>query len=85
MSLFAFVKEAGTKLWESLVCQEAQAAESLTAHVAKVGLGNPNIQVSVEGEKVTARGEVASQEEKEKFSWPWVTSPAWPKWKTISA
>ena len=67
MSLFAFVKEAGTKLWESLVGQEAQAAESLTAHVAKVGLGNPNIQVSVEGEKVIAHGEVASQEEKEKI------------------
>jgi nucleoid-associated protein YgaU len=67
MSLFAFVKDAGTKLWESLVGQEAQAAESLTAHVAKVGLGNPNIQVSVEGEKVIARGEVASQEEKEKI------------------
>ena len=67
MSLFAFVKEAGTKLWESLVGQEAQAAESLAAHVAKVGLGNPAIQISVEGEKVIARGEVASQEEKEKI------------------
>ena len=67
MSLFAFVKEAGTKLWESLVGQEAQAAESLAGHVAKVGLGNPAIQISVEGEKVIARGEVASQEEKEKI------------------
>lgn len=36
-------------------------------HVAKVGLGNPNIQVSVEGDKVIASGEVASQEEKEKI------------------
>ena len=67
MSMFAFVKEAGVKLWESLVGQEAQAAESLKEHVAKVGLGNPNIEVSVEGDKVTARGEVASQEEKEKI------------------
>ncbi|ERI52266.1 peptidoglycan-binding protein LysM [Pseudomonas sp. AOB-7] len=67
MSIFAFVKEAGVKLWESLVGQEAQAAESLKEHVAKVGLGNPNIEVSVEGDKVTARGEVASQEEKEKI------------------
>ena len=67
MSLFAFVKEAGVKLWESLVGQEAQAAESLKEHVAKVGLGNPNIEVSVEGDKVIARGEVASQEEKEKI------------------
>ena len=57
MSLFAFVKDAGVKLWESLVGQEAQAAESLKEHVAKVGLGNPNIDVSVEGDKVIARGE----------------------------
>jgi nucleoid-associated protein YgaU len=65
--MFAFVKEAGVKLWESLVGQEAQAAESLKDHVAKVGLGNPNIEVSVEGDKVVVRGEVASQEEKEKI------------------
>ncbi|ARU90218.1 peptidoglycan-binding protein LysM [Pseudomonas sp. M30-35] len=67
MSIFSFVKEAGVKLWESVVGQEAQAAESLQAHVAKVGLGNPAIQLSVEGEKVIASGEVASQEEKEKI------------------
>ena len=67
MSLFAFLKDAGVKLWESLVGQEAQAAESLKDHVTKVGLGNPNIEVSVEGDKVIARGEVASQEEKEKI------------------
>ncbi|CAE6885488.1 MULTISPECIES: peptidoglycan-binding protein LysM [Pseudomonas] len=67
MSIFSFVKEAGVKLWESVVGSEAQAAESLQAHVAKVGLGNPAIQLSVEGEKVTASGEVATQEEKEKI------------------
>lgn len=67
MSLFAFVKDAGVTLWESLVGQEAQAAESLKDHVTKVGLGNPNIEVSVEGDKVIARGDVASQEEKEKI------------------
>lgn len=67
MSIFSFVKEAGSKLWESLVGQEAQAAESLRKHVEQVGLGNPNIELSVEGEKVIARGEVATQEEKEKI------------------
>ncbi|MFS2125067.1 peptidoglycan-binding protein LysM [Pseudomonas sp. Pseusp97] len=67
MGIFAFMKEAGEKLWESIVGQEAQAAESLKDHIAKVGLGNPNIQVSVEGDKVIATGEVASQEEKEKI------------------
>ena len=87
MSLFAFVKDAGVKLWESLVGQEAQAAESLKAHVTKVGLGNPNIEVSVEGDKVIARGEVASQEEKrrKRSSWRWATSPVLVKSMTRSA
>lgn len=56
MGIFAFVKEAGEKLWDTLTGHEAQAAESLKEHVAKVGLGNPNIQVSVEGDKVIASG-----------------------------
>ncbi|KAF1054875.1 MAG: putative protein YgaU [Stenotrophomonas maltophilia] len=67
MGIFAFVKEAGEKLWETLAGQEAQAAESLKEHVAKVGLGNPDIQVSVEGDKVRVAGKAASQEEKEKI------------------
>ncbi|MNF83733.1 LysM domain/BON superfamily protein [compost metagenome] len=67
MGIFDFVKEAGVKLWESLVGQEAQAAETLKEHVAKVGLGNPAIELTVEGDKVIARGEVATQEEKEKI------------------
>lgn len=46
MSMFAFVKEAGVKLWESLVGQEAQAAESLTAHVAKVAEVEDHISVT---------------------------------------
>ncbi|WP_271409677.1 peptidoglycan-binding protein LysM [Pseudomonas sp. Q1-7] len=67
MGIFDFVKEAGVKLWETLVGQEAQAAETLKEHVAKVGLGNPAIELTVEGDKVIARGEVATQEEKEKI------------------
>ncbi|MCY1209355.1 putative protein YgaU [compost metagenome] len=67
MGIFDFVKEAGVKLWETLVGQEAQAAETLKEHVAKVGLGNPAIALTVEGDKVIARGEVATQEEKEKI------------------
>lgn len=84
MGIFAFVKEAGEKLWDTLTGHEAQAAESLKEHVAKVGLGNPNIQVSVEGDKVIASGEVASQEEKRRSCWRWATSPASPRWKTRS-
>ncbi|WP_017938502.1 peptidoglycan-binding protein LysM [Zestomonas thermotolerans] len=67
MSIFAFVKEAGEKLWDTLTGNEARAAETLKEHVAKVGLGNPDIQLTVEGDKVIAAGEVASQEEKEKI------------------
>lgn len=67
MSIFSFAKEAGEKLWDSLTGKEAQAADSLKEHVSKVGLGNPNIQLSVEGDKVIAKGEVETQEEKEKI------------------
>jgi nucleoid-associated protein YgaU len=68
MSLISFVKEAGEKLLHALTGgNEAQAAESLKEHVSQVGLGNPNIQVTVEGDKVTASGEVTTQEEKEKI------------------
>ncbi|NBA94315.1 peptidoglycan-binding protein LysM [Pseudomonas sp. R5(2019)] len=67
MSLFSFVKEAGEKLIDLLTPGNADASEQLKEHVAKVGLGNPNIQATVEGDKVTVTGEVASQEEKEKI------------------
>ena len=32
-----------------------------------MGLGNPNVQATVDGDKVTVTGEVGSQEEKEKI------------------
>ena len=67
MSIFSFVKEAGEKLIDLLTPGNANASEQLKAHVAKVGLGNPNVQTTVDGDKVTVTGEVASQEEKEKI------------------
>ncbi|MFJ3482583.1 peptidoglycan-binding protein LysM [Pseudomonas sp. NPDC090202] len=67
MSLISFVKEAGEKLIDLLTPGNAQAGEQLKDHIAKVGLGNPNVQATVEGDKVTLTGEVASQEEKEKI------------------
>ena len=67
MSIFSFVKEAGEKLIDLLTPGNANASEQLKAHVAKVGLGNPNVQTAVDGDKVTVTGEVASQEEKEKI------------------
>ncbi|MFK8332804.1 peptidoglycan-binding protein LysM [Pseudomonas sp. BJa5] len=67
MSIFSFIKEAGEKIIDLLTPGNANASEQLKAHVEKVGLGNPNIQTTIEGDKVIVSGEVASQEEKEKI------------------
>ena len=67
MSIFSFVKEAGEKLIDLLTPGNANASEQLKEHISKVGLGNPNVQATVDGDKVTVTGEVASQEEKEKI------------------
>lgn len=67
MSLFSFVKEAGEKLIDLLTPGNANAEQELKKHVEKVGLGNPNITATVEGDKVVLKGEVATQEEKEKL------------------
>ena len=67
MSIFSFIKEAGEKIVDLLTPGNAHANEQLKEHVAKVGLGNPNVQITVDGDKVTVTGEVASQEEKEKI------------------
>ncbi|MCX2688953.1 peptidoglycan-binding protein LysM [Pseudomonas sp. DCB_AW] len=67
MSLFSFVKEAGEKLIDLLTPGNANAEEQLKKHVKDVGLGNPNITATVEGDKIILKGEVASQEEKEKI------------------
>ncbi|ANH96075.1 peptidoglycan-binding protein LysM [Pseudomonas koreensis] len=67
MSIFSFVKEAGEKLIDLLTPGNANASEQLKEHISKVGLGNPNVHATVDGDKVTVTGEVASQEEKEKI------------------
>ncbi len=67
MSLFSFVKEAGEKLIDLLTPGNANASEQLKEHIHEVGLGNPDVQATVEGDKVILTGEVASQEEKEKI------------------
>lgn len=67
MSLLSFVKEAGEKLIDLLTPGNANASEQLKEHISKIGLGNPNVQATVDGDKVTVTGEVASQEEKEKI------------------
>lgn len=67
MSIFSFVKEAGEKLIDLLTPGNANASDELKKHISDVGLGNPNITATVDGDKVTVKGEVASQEEKEKI------------------
>ncbi|NVZ67925.1 peptidoglycan-binding protein LysM [Pseudomonas costantinii] len=67
MSLFSFVKEAGEKLISLLTPGNANAGDELKKHIEEVGLGNPNVHATVDGDKVTITGEVASQEEKEKI------------------
>ena len=67
MSIFSFVKEAGEKLIDLLTPGNANAGEELKKHIEAVGLGNPNVHATVDGDKVTISGEVASQEEKEKI------------------
>jgi nucleoid-associated protein YgaU len=67
MSIFSFVKEAGEKLIDLLTPGNANASEQLKEHISKLGLGNPNVQATVDGDKVTVTGEVGSQEEKEKI------------------
>lgn len=67
MSLFSFVKDKGEKLIDLLTHGSAKAEETLKKHISDVGLGNPNVQLSLEGDKVVARGEVASQVEREKI------------------
>ena len=46
---------------------KANASDELKKHINDVGLGNPNVTATVEGDKVTVKGEVATQEEKEKI------------------
>ena len=67
MSIISFIKEAGEKVIDLLTPGNAHAGDQLKEHVAKVGLGNPNITTEVDGDKVIVKGEVATQEEKEKI------------------
>ncbi|WP_248751156.1 peptidoglycan-binding protein LysM [Pseudomonas sp. MWU15-20650] len=67
MSILSFVKEAGEKLIDLLTPGNANASDELKKHIEDVGLGNPNVHATVDGDKVTITGEVASQEEKEKI------------------
>ncbi|WP_411392768.1 peptidoglycan-binding protein LysM [Pseudomonas sp. MPB23] len=67
MSFISFVKEAGEKLVKLLTPGNANASGDLKKHIEDIGLGNPDVHATVEGDKVTLTGTVATQEEKEKI------------------
>ncbi|MFI7272881.1 peptidoglycan-binding protein LysM [Streptomyces sp. NPDC049879] len=64
MSLFSFVKEAGDNV---AALSDSDFEARLIKHIEGVGLGTPSISAQAEGDKVLLRGEVNSQEEKEKL------------------
>jgi nucleoid-associated protein YgaU len=66
MGLFTFMKSAGAKLFGS---SEAKAAEpaALQQEVAKHGLGDSGLTVTVDGDKVKVAGQAKSTEEAEKI------------------
>ena len=67
MSFISFVKEAGEKLVKLLTPGNANASDDLKKHIEDIGLGNPDVHATVEGDKVTLTGTVATQEQKEKI------------------
>lgn len=73
MGLFNFIKTAGQKVFgkkpeETQTEDEKQLqAKELLAYVQSLGLEISNLTVIVSGQKVTVRGEVASQEIREKI------------------
>ena len=72
MGLFNFIKTAGQKVFgkkpeETQTEEEKQLqAKELLAYVQSLGIEISNLTVLVSGQKVTVRGEVASQEIREK-------------------
>ncbi|WP_432005364.1 peptidoglycan-binding protein LysM [Streptomyces parvus] len=64
MSLFSFVKEAGDNV---AGLSDSDFEARLIKHIEGVGLGTPGISAHAEGDKVVLRGEVNSQEEREKL------------------
>ncbi|MGW4007970.1 peptidoglycan-binding protein LysM [Streptomyces sp. NPDC004763] len=64
MSLVSFVKEAGERV---AGLEDSDFEARLLKHIEGVGLGTPGISAHAEGGKVILRGEVDSQEEKEKL------------------
>jgi nucleoid-associated protein YgaU len=68
MGLISFIKTAGEKIFgKSEEKKEQEKAELILAHLKKYGLNTSDIQVKVDGEKVTLMGSIDTQENKNKI------------------
>lgn len=67
MGLLSFIKDVGEKLFGASTAQAATADE-LQKELAKHNLNAEGLNISVEGDKVTVTGKVASTEAAEKIS-----------------
>lgn len=67
MGLLSFIKEAGEKLFGGSDAKAA-SAEDLRKELDKHGLNREGLDISVDGDKVTVSGNVASTEEAEKIA-----------------
>lgn len=66
MGLFSFAKSVGEKLFGASPAQAA-SADALKAEAAKHGFDTSNLEVKVDGDKVSLSGKAASTEEAEKM------------------
>ncbi len=71
MGLFSFLKEAGANIFggskKSAEETAAEQVEQIKAHVAQYELDITDLEVLVEGEKITLKGMAGSQADKEKL------------------
>lgn len=68
MGLISFIKTAGEKIFgKSEEKQEQEKAELIATHIRKFGFDTKDIQIKVDGEKVTLIGKVDTTENKNKI------------------
>lgn len=77
MGLFSFIKTAGAKIFKGRKPEAQQQEESedekqlhareLFDHITAMGFDTSKVTLYVQGDKVTLKGEVPSQEQKEKM------------------
>lgn len=66
MGLISFIKNAGDNLFKSEEKREQEKAELIAAHIKKFGFDTSDIQVKVDGDKVTLMGSIDTIENKNK-------------------